>query len=193
MHQHRSDDSEPPSSSTFRCSRSQPPRRSWRSMRHTLLLLAAPCIAYASAGMAQQPSTPPTANTPCSYVECALGIAPSLISLDVVQGSRSRPVGRLGFFWPTDVRPIFSSSDSALAYAGRAVRTRRMAAALTDTGILLLGAAATIAASKREITSAGGGVGVAGAMLLAISYPVQLRADAHLSKAVWWYNFRFSR
>jgi hypothetical protein len=162
-------------------------------MHRTLPLLVALCIAYASAGIAQQPSAPPTASTPCSYAECALGIAPSLISLEVVQGSRSTPVGRLGFFWAGDIRTVFSSSDSALAYAGRAVRTRRMAAALTDTGILLLGAAVTIAASRREITSAERGAGVAGAMLLAISYPVQLRADAHLSKAVWWYNFRFSR
>jgi hypothetical protein len=115
------------------------------------------------------------------------------MSLDVVQGSRSRPVARLGFFWSSDIRPVFASSDSALAYADRAVGTRRVAAAFTDTGILLLGVAAAMVVSDRNLGRAETAVAAGGATLLAISYPIQLRADAHLSRAVWWYNSRFTR
>jgi hypothetical protein len=56
------------------------------------VLIVSVALGTASVGTAtaQQPAAPP-ASPSCSYVECGLGIAPSLISLDVVQGSRSRP------------------------------------------------------------------------------------------------------
>ena len=129
----------------------------------------------------------------CSYLECGLGLSPSLMSLDVVQGADSRTVARLGFFWSGNLGPIFAQSDSAQAYADRAVRTRRVAAAFTDSGIILLGIAAALIAPRQEVSRASAAIATSGAALLAASYPIQLRADAHLSRAVWWYNSHFAR
>ncbi len=146
-------------------------------------------------GLAAQAADPPVARADsiCTYSSCGLGLAPSLISLDVVRGARAERVARLGFLWPGEVRPLFAGSDSAVAFAGRAVRTRRRASVLTDAGLLLLGGAAIVAAKRGEIDRTGAGLGAGGLALLAASYPVQLRADEHLSKAVWWYNTRFTR
>jgi hypothetical protein len=161
-------------------------------MVRTLVIGGLLVIAHATALLAQEGSIP-TASNSCTYQECGLGIAPRLTSLDVVRGSQSELVARLGFFWSSDIRPVFASSDSALAYADQAVRTRRAAAAFTDTGILLLGIAAAMVASDRDLGRAGAAVVTGGAILLGVSYPMQLRADGHLSRAVWWYNSRFTR
>ena len=161
-------------------------------MRRILVLFGLLIIAQTGSTVAQEPSTPAAPNS-CTYQECGLGIAPRLTSLDVVEGSQSKPVARLGFFWPSDIRPVFAGSDSALAYADRAVRTRRVAAAFTDSGVLLLSIAAVLMAAERDLGRAGPAAATGGAALLAASYPLQLRADAHLSRAVWWFNSRFSR
>lgn len=154
-------------------------------MRRTLLLVALLLAAGSRAG-AQGPSS-------CAYRDCALGVIPTLVSLDVVRGVEEERVARLGFFWAGDIRPAFAGSERAVALAGKAVRTRRAAAALTDAGLLVMGIAAAMVAREGSVERAGAGVAAGGVALLAASFPVQLLADAQLSRAVWWYNAELAR
>ncbi len=133
------------------------------------------------------------ADSACSYEQCALVVVPSLASLDVVRGVRRERVARLGFFWAGDIRAPFAGSDSAAWYADRAVHTRRTASFLTDAGLALFAVAAVVVVRRGEVDRAAAGWATGGAVLMAASYPLQLRADGLLSSAVWWHNRQFAR
>ncbi|MDB4892507.1 MAG: hypothetical protein JWL61_4362 [Gemmatimonadetes bacterium] len=126
----------------------------------------------------------------CTYLQCALGIAPAWNGLDVVDGATGRRVASLGFFWPHRVDGSFAGSDSAISYATKAFRVRRTAAAFTDVGVLLLGYAGV-----RQVSGGLHGtdrvVGILGAGAFAVGVPLQFSADGLLSRAVWWHNSRF--
>ena len=127
----------------------------------------------------------------CTYLHCALGIAPAWNALDVIDGATGRRVASLGFFWPHRVDASFAGSDSAIAYATQAFRVRRTAAAFTDVGILLLGYAVV-----RQVNGGLHGtnrvVGALGAGAFAVGVPLQFSADGLLSRAVWWHNARYA-
>lgn len=79
----------------------------------------------------------------CSYAACAIGIAPRWNGLAVVRGTSGSQVANLHFLWPRDVTGAFRGTssvtpgvDSTFAQARRAVRRRRIGAALTDDGAL---------------------------------------------------------
>ena len=151
-------------------------------------LVAAPLTAQEA--VAPLASTVPRATT-CTYLHCALGIAPAWNALDVVDGATGRRVASLGFFWPHRIDASFAGSDSAIAYAAKAFRVRRAAAVFTDVGALLLGYAAV-----RQVNGGLHGsdriVGALGAGAFAVSVPLQFSADGLLSKAVWWHNARYA-
>jgi hypothetical protein len=153
-------------------------------MRRSILTLAALSLVAAAAG-AQQ--------APCAYTDCALGIAPRWNGLDVVRGAAGTRVGSLSFFWPRDVRPSFAGSDSALRYAGRAMRVRRAGALLTDVGGVALAIGAASVARHGDVRGARAGLAIGGLALLGASVPLQFAADGELSRAVWWYNARLAR
>jgi hypothetical protein len=161
----------------------------------TIVARCAGVLALASVLVATVPhvSTAQRADTTCVYRTCALGLAPSLISLDVVRGADNERVARLGFFRPGNVTRAFAGSDSALHYGARAEEARGIAAIFTDIGLAAFAVAAVRATRRGEIDRAAQAWGGAGGALLAVSYPLQLRADAFLSRAVWWYNQRFAR
>ena len=153
------------------------------------LALALPLYAQvASARLGSAPSSAPT----CTYLHCALAIAPAWNGLDVVDGSAGRRVSSLGFFWPRSIAATFAGSDSATVYGERAYRVRRTAAVFTDVGMLLLGYAAA-----RQVTGGLHGadrvIGAAGAGAFAIGVPLQFSADGLLSRAVWWHNARYAQ
>lgn len=142
-------------------------------------------VLFSRAGSAQ------TADSSCSYVRCALGLNPTLMSLDVVRGTSNERVASLNFFLPRDPSRTFAGNDSASAYARQATATRRTAATLTDLGIGFLAVAAGEMTAKHRLDRTGAAWMTAGAAIFAVSFPVQLRADGYLSRAVWWYNTRF--
>jgi len=134
-----------------------------------------------------------TAEPSCTYTRCALGIAPRWNGLDLVRGEREERVRSLGFFWPRDVSSAFDGDQVAVGHARIAVRQRRIGAALTDAGGLLLVAAAARLLTDGRMDRTGGLLAGGGAMLLGASIPLQFAADAELSRAVWRYNARFGR
>jgi hypothetical protein len=91
--------------------------------------------------------------------------------------------------FPHRVAPVFSSSDAATQHATAAFSRRRIAAVLTDAGVILLASAAThaIAPAHRGTAAA------VGAALVASSIPIHFAADAELSRAVWEFNRQYAR
>ena len=153
------------------------------------------CIVLSLPARAQMPAPALAARrdtVPCTYLRCALGIAPAWNGLDVVRGADGARIAGLGFFLPHGVSASFIGDDSASHYAARALTVRRTAAAFTDVGVVLLGYAVA-----RQL---GGGlhggdrvIAAAGAGAFAVGVPLQFSADALLSRAVWWHNARYAR
>src|SRR4051812_41414824 len=99
-----------------------------------LLLAALCCLGSAplrAQDLSETTSSGAGARRDCVYRRCALGIAPIWSGLAVVRGAERSQVANLHFFWPGRIDAAFIG-DSALSYASRAVRTRRVAAVLTD-------------------------------------------------------------
>ena len=136
------------------------------------------------------------AATTCDYMSCALSIAPRWNGLAVVRGVEEHRVANLSFFWPRDFSGLFatpgSQSDSAASQARRAVRIRRIAAALTNTGAVAVAVAGTRAIVVGRLRSDDAVVLGAGTAAIAVSLPLHFNADGALSRAIWWYNHRFS-
>lgn len=134
-------------------------------------------------GMAQR------ADSSCTYTGCSLNIVPRLTGLDVVLGNGENRVASLAFLFPHHVASAFISSDAATRHADAAFSRRRIAAVLTDAGVVLLASAATHAVTPARR----GAVGAAGLALVAGSVPIHFAADAELSRAVWEFNRQFAR
>lgn len=140
-------------------------------------------LALCSASLAAQ-----SVDTSCTYARCALGILPRLTALDVVRGVGEERVGSLAFLFPRDVQGVFASNESAKRHAAHALSLRRVGAALTFAGGVLLVTGAVHAAASRNGRvpwAAAAGVGVA---TFGASVPVHFAADAELSRAVWAFN-----
>jgi hypothetical protein len=162
-----------------------------------VLLAAAP-----GAGSAQPVTTKrrDAVVSSCAYAECALSIAPTWNGLAVVRGTDGQRVANLNFFWPGDVSRAMVGGDaaapgvdSAVARARRAVRIRRIGAALTDAGIVLAATAGVRALSAGRLRGADARLAAAGAASLGLGVPFQFAADGALSRAVWWHNLRYGR
>jgi len=161
-----------------------------------LVLVAGPLHAQ----IAASPRLPPS-ETSCDYRRCALTIAPRWNGLAVVTGDGRSTVANLHFLFPRDVITSLTGpspgavvgADSTVAYARRAVRLRRMGAALTDAGLLLGAAAAAYATFDNRRRGSAATVAATGGALLIVSIPLQFAADGALSRAVWWHNLRYAR
>ena len=128
----------------------------------------------------------------CTYARCALAIAPVWNGLDVVRGTDARRVAGLGFFWTGDIAHAVAGNDSAVVYAVRAVRVRRMAAVFTDVGAMALGYAVARRLHNGSFSGADRGVFIAGGAAFGVSVPLQFTADGLLSRSLWWFNGAFS-
>lgn len=143
----------------------------------------------ALAAQDQPPQPPPN----CTYESCALGLAPAWNGLAVTRGISGRQIANLGFFWPTDIRPLFAGDAAALEAATEALQMRTVAAAFTDAGLLLVATGLARAGFQREFDGFSQALTGVGAASIGISIPLQFAADGYLSRAVWWYNRRFAR
>ena len=155
----------------------------------SVLVTALACIASASlpAQAPQAIAAPPDdAVASLAYQRDALGIAPVWNGLAVVRGSERSRVANLNFVWPRRMDDAFLG-DSARFYASRAVRTRRVAAMLTDAGALLLAAAVVRRGPDEAVARR---IAIAGAGAFAVSVPLHFTADDWLARAVWWYTAR---
>jgi hypothetical protein len=150
-----------------------------------LLLLVLPFIA----GAASAQSAPDT----CTYRRCALTLLPVWNGLTIVRGENEERVGRLGFFWPEDVSPLFAGNPQALSYAKNAVRVRHNAAILTDAGAALLLVALIGGFADSGNTHTYQAIAIGGAISFGVGVPVQFAADGELSRAVWWHNSQWAR
>ena len=138
------------------------------------------------------PISPAPASADCSYARCALGIAPVWNGLAIVQGPERQQLGNLNFFWPRGTGALFSG-DSARMLGDRAMRTRRIAAVLTDVGGLMVASAAIRARGESGLTRSTRSLALGGAAAFVVSVPLQFAADGLLSRAVWWHNAAFGR
>ena len=129
----------------------------------------------------------------CTYETCALGIAPVWNGLAITKGERQQTVATLGFFYPTDVASVFEGNDAAVDAANDAMRTRTIAAALTDAGIVLVATGIARAAFQRHFDGLSQALAFSGAASLAVGVPFQFSADGLLSRAVWLYNRKYAR
>jgi hypothetical protein len=129
---------------------------------------------------------------PCTYRRCALGIVPAWNGLLVTRGEAHQRVGNLGFFWAGSLDRHFAGSDSALGYARRAVKVRRVAAVFTDVGALALGYAAVKVLTNGALRGDDRVVAAAGAAAFGVSVPLQFAADGLLSRAIWWQNTTYA-
>lgn len=154
-----------------------------------LLLLMAPLAP--SAALAAQAAPPAPLAAPCTYETCALNVVPRWNGLAVVRGAEEQHVATLGFFLPGRLEGAFAGDATAEALGRSALRTRWVAAVLTDLGALALGVGALRASGAHGTdNTARLWLGV-GAASLGVSVPLQFRADGFLARAAWRYNARF--
>lgn len=158
-------------------------------MRLTATLLFALIVSSSATSSAQDTATP--AN--CTYQNCALGLAPVWNGLDVTRGDSQRTVATLGFFLPQDISGVFAEDTEARDAAGDAFRIRRIAAGLTDAGIILGATGIARALFHGDWDGWSTGLTLAGVGALGAGVPFQFAADGALSRAVWLFNRRFAR
>ena len=152
------------------------------------------CFALVAVAVAPRFSSAQVRAEPnCTYQSCALGLVPVWNGLAIVRGESERRVGSLGFFMPGDVSEIFRDDRDAFAAAEDAYELRRVGAALTDAGLILVATGLARAVFQREFDKLSGGLTLGGALSLGAGVPFQFAADGALSRAVWLYNRRFSR
>jgi hypothetical protein len=156
-----------------------------------LLLLLLACLGARAAGAAPDSLSAP--DTTCTYRRCALAVVPAWNGLDLVRGESGERVARLGFFWTHDLSPVFAGEPQAMAFAQKAVHTRRTAAIFTDVGAALLVAALVGGVADPDHADTYQGLAIGGAVAFGIGVPLQFAADGHLSRAVWWHNTQFAR
>jgi hypothetical protein len=127
------------------------------------------------------------------YNTCALNVVPRWNGLAVVRGADEQHIATLGFLWPGSLNrgTAFAPDAAATALGQRAVRTRRLAAALTDLGALAILAGAARAESS-GVDATARTLMISGAVAFGVSVPLQFRADGQLARAVWTYNRRFA-
>ncbi len=162
------------------------------SSNKTITAIAFAIVAMGAHGL---PATAAAQQAPanCTYETCALGLAPVWNGLAVTRGISERQVANLGFFWPSDIRPVFADNAAAVEAAEEALQTRTIAAVLTDAGLLLLGTGLARAAFQRDFDSFSKALTYTGATAIGVSVPLHFAADGMLSRAVWWHNRRYSR
>ncbi len=162
------------------------------SSNKTIKAIAFAVVAVAAHGLPATAAAQQAAAN-CTYETCALGLAPVWNGLAVTRGISERQIANLGFFWPSDIRPVFADNAAALEAAEEALQTRTIAAVLTDAGLLMLGTGLARAAFQRDFDRFSKAMAYTGATAIGVSVPLHFAADGMLSRAVWWHNRRYSR
>lgn len=163
--------------------------RKWAPRATAVLLVVG--LAVAPRGLEAQQA--PASVAPCNqYSLCAYNLVPRGLGLAVVRGEQEAHVATLGFLWPGRLDGVFDGDAEAERLGRSALRTRRVAATFTVGGLLAMaaGGAALAFDADEDVAT---GLALGGGAMLAISVPLQFRADGLLARAVWRYNRRFAR
>lgn len=163
--------------------------RKWAPRAAAVLLIVV--VASTPNRLEAQQATAPTASC-LQYASCAYNLVPRGLGLAVVRGEQEDHVATLGFLWPGRLDGVFTGDADAEQLGRSALRTRRIAATFTVGGLLSLAAGGVALALDAEEDVAIG-LAAGGGAMLAISVPLQFRADGVLARAVWRYNRRFVR
>lgn len=162
----------------------------------TTLLAIVPALAGAQ-GSSQSQSRQ---DSRCDYRTCALTIEPTWNGLAIARGTSRARVANLSFFFPHDIASALAGTDTgspgyapARAEAARALSLRRIAAPLTDIGLVALAVAGVRRITVPHDTRTNATIAGIGAASLGLSVPFQFAADGALSRAVWWHNLQFAR
>lgn len=150
-------------------------------------------VVVATLALASIANAQATRETNCNYERCALGLAPVWNGLAVTRGEEQRKVRVLGFFWPTDVSSVFEGDREATQAAEDAMSIRQVGAILTDAGLVMATTGVARALFRRDWDKLATGLTVAGGVSLGASVPFQFGADGYLSRAVWFFNRRYSK
>jgi hypothetical protein len=161
-------------------------------LRNSIKYISAAAIVLLSGALPRMVGAQ-AADANCNYERCALGLAPTWDGLSITRGESETRIANLGFFIPTDVSRVFQGNDAALDAARDAMDVRRVAAVLTDAGIVLLVTGVARGMFQRDFDNLSKVLAVTGGVSLGASVPLQFAADGLLSRAVWLYNRRFSR
>lgn len=165
-------------------------------MKRGGLVVTAGVLAALLSGQRSSGQAPSAPGTPagCTYATCALRVEPAFFSTQLVRGTRSERVGRLGGLGG-GVELLLTGPDSAAAFGQRYVRATRRSAVLGLVGTL---AYAVVLVRTDNFQSGQVGdadllIGLAGAGFALASVPYTVQARRHLSRAVWWYNSALPR
>jgi membrane-associated phospholipid phosphatase len=168
--------------------------RKWQPRVAALGLLAA-LLASPQNLQAQADDIRPAPNLPCiEYERCALTLLPKFTGLVVARGVDETPLATLGFFLPGKRLDAVFAGDTAAVRFGREALDQRRIGALLTIGSLVTFAVATVMAIDADATgSSADGIFLAAAAQAGGAVYYQFKADASLSRAVWYYNRRFAR
>src|SRR5262245_9907583 len=158
--------------------------------KHILLVAATSAGLYAQSEATAQTSSDAPTQRPCTYETCALRLDPGFFGTRLVRGMPGErvPLGA----WSQHAVPLFSQSDSAASHAARYVRATRQEAGL---GLLATMFVTTAFVRSRMGHNDDGNaiLALTGSGLILITLPVEIRAQKHLSRAIWWYNSTLRR
>ena len=165
-------------------------------MRRRGIVLMTGVLAALLGGQRSSGQAPSAPGTPvgCTYATCALRVEPTFFGMQLVRGTHGERVGRLSGFGG-GVESLLSGPDSAAANGQQYVRATRRSAALGLIGALAY-AVVLVRTDNLQSDQVGDAeviTAVAGAGLLVASLPFAVRAQRHLSRAVWWYNSALPR
>ena len=164
----------------------------WRKFAPRAAVVALLVMASLTVPRAAQAQQGTSAESCVVYERCAYNLVPRGLGLAVVRGVQEDYVASLGFLWPGSLGDAFAGDSIAVRIGHEATRTRRVAAALTTGGMLSLLAGGVVYAMDTNQDLAVG-LAAIGGISVGLSVPLQFKADAQLSRAVWHYNRRFAR
>jgi hypothetical protein len=160
-------------------------RRVYRRIPLVALIIAPTLSGAASA----QATRTVAAAVGCTYATCALRVERSLFGQRLVRGAMGERVSTIGAFGG-GVDLLLGGADSAVVHAQAYVWNAKRSALLGGAGAITLGVVAlrTRGSQSRHVTNGDVVAVAAGAAVLAISVPFELRARRELARAIWWYN-----
>lgn len=120
-----------------------------------------------------------------AFDDCALRIRHRLIRTEIVQGTESIEVARIGLRNPP-LQDLFARSDRAAVSFDEFRKDHRRASWLTVLGgIEIIGALVARAQDNEDWANA---LSISGIVIEVAGMIFRTRADEHLSDAIWWYN-----
>jgi hypothetical protein len=124
------------------------------------------------------------------FEDCALRVRYRLFRTEIVRGTESTRVARVGLGTPP-LEELFSRSDRAALSFERFRKEHRRSSWLTVLGGIEIAAGLVARAQDSEDWAVA--LSVTGVVIELAGMLFRTRADEHLSAAIWWYNESLAR